>query len=163
MLLLTHLSPELHVYRNKLWRFLSAHLQSENLHTKLWAYVAAARWIASYPCPPKVVIQIFTALLRMHGTEGRYLVNKALDVLIPALPARLPSEQHKYSAWLKWTKKILTEEGHTIALAIHTYAAVIRHAPLFHPARVQFIPQMVNHSLSFRLPKLPHHPTLIPC
>ena len=143
-LLLTHLAPELSSYRNKVWRFIAGHLQSENTQTKLWAYVAASRWIAAYPLPAKLVTTVFTALLRMDKVETKYLVNKALDVLIPALPERLPNDHHRYSAWLKWTKKILTEEGHAIPLAIHIYSALIRHAPLFYPARLQFIPGMIN-------------------
>ena len=144
VVLLTHLSPELHVYRHKLWRFITAHLQSENTQTKLWAYVAACRFIASYPCPAKVVVQVFTALLRMDKVETKYLVNKALDLLIPALPDRLPNDRHRYSAWLRWTKKILTEEGTAIPLSIHIYSALIRHAPLFYTSRIQFIPAMIN-------------------
>ena len=144
VVLLSHLSPELHCHRNKLWRFLGVHLSSDNTQTKLWAYVAACRWIASYPCAAKLVIPVFTALLRMEKTETKYLVNKALDLLIPALPERLPSDRHRYSAWLKWTKKILTEEGTAIPLSIHIYSALIRHAPLFYPSRFQFIPAMIN-------------------
>ena len=139
-----YLPQELDSYRKDIVRFAWTHLKSDTSLTKLWAYVCMSRFIASYPCPSKIVIQVFTALLRIHAPETRYYVNKALDILIPSLPKRLPNEHHRYSAWLKWTKKILTEEGHQLPLAIHIYAALIRHAPLFYPSRLQFIPAMIN-------------------
>ena len=142
--LMRYLPQELDSYRKDIVRFAWTHLKSDTSLTKLWAYVCMSRFIASYSCPSKIVIQVFTALLRIHAPETRYYVNKALDVLIPSLPKRLPNEHHRYSAWLKWTKKILTEEGHQLPLAIHIYAALIRHAPLFYPSRLQFIPAMIN-------------------
>ena len=144
-LLLAHLSQELEQYRKDVLRFAWALLKSDNSVTRLWAYVCMARYIAaSYQLPAKYVTQVFTSLLRMHGAEHKALVNKALDIVIPSLPRRLPAEPHRYSAWLKWSKKILTEEGGSLLLSIHVYAVIIRHARLFYPARLQFIPAMIN-------------------
>lgn len=44
-----------------------------------------------------------------------YLVKQALDILMPALPRRLPLGENKIPIWIRYTKKILVEEGHISA------------------------------------------------
>lgn len=57
------------------------------------------------------------ALLRAHQPEVRSLVRQGLDIITPALPRRLPPGKHKYPAWVKWTKRIIVDEGiHRFAL-----------------------------------------------
>ena len=55
--------------------------------------------------------------------ECRDLVRLALDSLVPALPVRLKAEEFQKA--LKWTKKVMLEEGHSAATQItHVWTLV---------------------------------------
>ena len=87
---------------------------------------------------------MFVALLRTCQPENRVLVRQALDVLMPALPKRLPLGEYKIPIWIRYTKKILLEEGHSVPNSIHIFQLLVRHSDLFYTCRGQFVPQMVN-------------------
>jgi len=72
------------------------------------------------------------------------LVKQALDILMPALPRRLPLGDSRMPIWIRYTKKILVEEGHSIPNLIHIFQLIVRHSDLFYSCRAQFVPQMVN-------------------
>lgn len=95
---------------------------------------------------------MFVALLRACQTESRALVKQALDVLMPALPNRLPQEEQKIPMWVRYTKKILVEEGHSLPHLIHIFHLFVRHPNLFYPSRAQFVPQMVSSLQRLGLP-----------
>lgn len=80
------------------------------------------------------------------------LVKQALDILMPALPRRLPSGDSRMAIWIRYTKKILVEEGHSIPNLIHIFQLIVRHADLFYSSRAQFVPQMVNSLSRLGLP-----------
>ena len=61
---------------------------------------------------------------------------------MPALPLRLPLPD--FVKAIKWTKKIMYEEGHALPQLIHMWQLIVRHPQLFFPYRAQFVPQMVN-------------------
>lgn len=63
-------------------------------------------------------------------------------MLVPALPNRLPLPD--FIKAIKWTKKIMYEEGHALPQLIHMWQLIIRHPLLFYSYRTQFVPQMVN-------------------
>ena len=81
------------------------------------------------------------------------LVKQALDILIPALPRRLPMGEYKIPLWIRYTKKILVEEGHSVANLIHIFQLIVRHSDLFYGCRAQFVPQMVNSPSRLGLPQ----------
>jgi transformation/transcription domain-associated protein len=81
------------------------------------------------------------------------LVKQALDILIPALPRRLPLGDYKIPLWIRYTKKILVEEGHSVANLIHIFQLIVRHSDLFYSCRAQFVPQMVNSLSRLGLPQ----------
>ena len=93
-------------------------------------------------------MQVFVALLRTCQPENKLLVKQALDILMPALPRRLPLGDSQMPVWIRYTKKILVEEGHSIPNLIHIFQLIVRHSDLFYSCRAQFVPQMVN-SLSW--------------
>lgn len=119
--------------------------------------------LAAKICP---VAQVYVALLRAYQPEAKHLVRKALDILMPALPKRLPAGDHRYPTWIKWTKKIIVEEGHLVPQLIHIWSVlsselvcfslrswlpcvsepprnlIVRHPTLFYSSRTQFVPQM---------------------
>jgi transformation/transcription domain-associated protein len=80
------------------------------------------------------------------------LVKQALDILVPALPQRLPMGDSRMPIWIRYTKKILAEEGHSIPNLIHIFQLIVRHSDLFYSCRAQFVPQMVNSVNRFGLP-----------
>mmetsp|Transcript_18261 Transcript_18261/g.56203 ORF Transcript_18261/g.56203 Transcript_18261/m.56203 type:complete len:2156 (-) Transcript_18261:318-6785(-) len=140
--LIEHLGQELVEHRKDLIKFAWNHLKSEDSLSKQWAYVNVCRFVATYETPPKIILQVYVALLRTFQPEARELVKVALDVLIPALPKRLPMAD--FIKAIKWTKKIMYEEGHALAQLVHMWQLVVRHPTLFFPYRSQFMPQMVN-------------------
>ena len=80
------------------------------------------------------------------------LVKQALDILMPALPRRLPLGDSRMPIWIRYTKKILVEEGHSIPNLIHIFQLLVRHSDLFYSCRAQFVPQMVNSLSRLGLP-----------
>lgn len=93
------------------------------------------------------------ALLRTCQPENRVLVKQALDILMPALPRRLPLGEYKIPIWIRYTKKILVEEGHSVPNLIHIFQLLVRHSDLFYACRAQFVPQMVNSLSRLGLPQ----------
>lgn len=80
------------------------------------------------------------------------LVKQALDILMPALPRRLPLGDIRMPIWIRYTKKILVEEGHSVPNLIHIFQLIVRHSDLFYSCRAQFVPQMVNSLSRLGLP-----------
>ena len=80
------------------------------------------------------------------------LVKQALDILMPALPRRLPPGDNRMPIWIRYTKKILVEEGHSMPNLIHIFQLIVRHSDLFYGCRAQFVPQMVNSLSRLGLP-----------
>ena len=81
-------------------------------------------------------LQVFVALLRTCQPDARRaLVRQALDVLTPALVRRLSSGDSKYPMWVRYAKKVLVEEGHSLAHMIHIWQLLVRHADLFYTSR----------------------------
>jgi len=143
--MIQHIPNELIDHRKELIKFAWSHLKSEDTVGKLCAYVNVCRFIEVYETPSKIILQVYVALLRTFQPEAKALVKEALDILTPALPKRLPpAENHKYPSWIKWTKKIIVEEGHSLSQLIHIWQLLVRHPQLFYNCRAQFVPQMVN-------------------
>lgn len=85
---------------------------------------------------------MYVALLRTCQNEHKDLVQMSLDTLVPALPKRLRSDD--FVKAMKWTKKVVFEEGHTLPQLIHVWNIIVRHSSIFYPFRSHFIPQMVS-------------------
>ncbi|RLN91504.1 hypothetical protein BBJ28_00006450 [Nothophytophthora sp. Chile5] len=141
-LLIQHMSKYVTDHRKEVIKFAWNHLKAQDLTSKLWAYVNVCRFISVYDTPPKIVLQVYVALLRTHEMDARFLVRKAFDILLPALPSRLPSNE--FIKAIKWTKKIAYEEGHVLGQLVHIWFLIVRHPALFYPFRGQFVPLMVN-------------------
>ena len=83
------------------------------------------------------------------------MVRASLDVLLPALPRRLPQGDAKHPIWIRYTKKILVEEGHAtahLAYLAHLYRTLARHPALFAPSAGQFVLQMAASLSRLALP-----------
>eukprot|EP00958_Prasinococcus_capsulatus_P028071 scaffold6247_cov416-Prasinococcus_capsulatus_cf.AAC.17 len=155
-LLIRHVPDSLLPYRKELIKFGWNHLKREDYVGKWWAFVNIAHFLQAYQAPEKIILQVFVALLRTCQPESRQLVRQALDVLTPALPVRMAQGEHRYPMWIRYTKKTLVEEGHSLPHLVHVWQLVVRHSSLYFSSRAQFVPQMVN-SLS-RLGLAPNSP-----
>lgn len=139
--LIKHMPGDLGRHRKELIKFGWGHLKREDSYAKHWAFVNVTTFFRAYQAPGKIVLQVYVALLRACQPEGRELVHQALDILTPALPRRLshnPSD-HKFPIWIRYTKKVLLEEGHNTNNVIHILHLIARHQELFFIARSQFV------------------------
>ncbi|KAJ3191208.1 hypothetical protein HK101_007980 [Irineochytrium annulatum] len=145
--LLVQFAPQIiNESRRDVIKFAWNHLKLDDVTCKQAAYVLLARFIEQYDTPSKIVIQIFVALLRAHQAEGRVLVKQALDILIPVLPRRITTTANdsRIPTWVRWTRKIIVEEGNTSSQLVTIYQLLIRHADLFYKSKDHFIPQIVS-------------------
>eukprot|EP01117_Protostelium_nocturnum_P005733 TRINITY_DN206_c0_g1_i10.p1 TRINITY_DN206_c0_g1~~TRINITY_DN206_c0_g1_i10.p1 ORF type:complete len:889 (+),score=318.38 TRINITY_DN206_c0_g1_i10:1235-3901(+) len=139
-LLIKNPTPGLLEHRKDLIKFAWGFLKSDDLATKQHAYLMVSRFVEVFETPPKIVLQVYNALIKTHQVEAKALVKTALDVLVPKLNDRLKGIHD----WIKWTKKIIVEEGYSMVQLIHILQLIHRHYTLFYPARGQFVPHMVN-------------------
>ncbi|KAJ0907922.1 putative non-specific serine/threonine protein kinase [Helianthus annuus] len=152
-LLLKYLQTDLVHHRKELIKFGWNHLKREESASKQWAFVNVCHFLEAYQAPEKIILQVFVALLRTCQPENKMLVKQALDILMPALPRRLPiGDNSRMPIWIRYTKKILVEEGHSIPNLIHIFQLIVRHSDLFYSCRAQFVPQMVNSLSRLGLP-----------
>ncbi|CAN4078750.1 unnamed protein product [Withania somnifera] len=151
-LLLKYLQTDLVHHRKELIKFGWNHLKREDSASKQWAFVNVCHFLEAYQAPEKIILQVFVALLRTCQPENKMLVKQALDILMPALPRRLPLGDSRMPIWIRYTKKILVEEGHSIPNLIHIFQLIVRHSDLFYSCRAQFVPQMVNSLSRLGLP-----------
>lgn len=149
-LLIEFMGRELVEHRKELIKFAWNHLKSEDNTSKQWAYVNVCRFISVYETPSKIILQVYVALLRTFQPEAKELVRVALDILVPALPLRLPAND--FIKAIKWTKKIMYEEGHALPQLIHMWHIISNHPRIFYSYRSQFVPHIVNSLNKLGLP-----------
>ena len=128
----------------------------EDVNTKNWAYQATCRFISVYEAPPRIIHQVYIALLRAYQPEAKDLVRLSLDLLIPALLRRLDAEDFRRA--IKYTNKVMYEEGgHSIPQLTHIFQTIVRHPDMFYYHRHLFVPQMVNSLNRIGLPASSPH------
>ncbi|KAJ3029169.1 UNVERIFIED_CONTAM: hypothetical protein HDU68_012852 [Siphonaria sp. JEL0065] len=126
-------------------------IKVEDVTCKQAAYVLLANFIHEYETPPKIATQIYVALLKAHQSEIRVLVKQALDILLPVAPKRIvaPTASNvdaktQIPTWARWTKKVISEDGHNMSQLLTLYQLLIRHSELFYPYRDHFIGNIVS-------------------
>ena len=62
--------------------------------------------------------------MKAHAAEARTVVKQALEILTPAMPVRMEDGNNMLT---HWTKKIIVEEGHTLAQLVHMLQLLVRH------------------------------------
>lgn len=131
-------------------KFAWSYIKVDDITCKQAAYVVLARFFFEFTTPSKIIIQVFVALLRSHQAEVRLLVRQALDVLLPILPERIPTNANSagtgsgLSIWVRWTRRVIIEDGHTSSQLVTIYQLITRHPSLFYDSRDAFIPQIVS-------------------
>ncbi|KAJ3074848.1 hypothetical protein HDU98_010028 [Podochytrium sp. JEL0797] len=123
-------------------------IKVEDVTCKQATYVLLSNFIHEYETPPKIATQIYVALLKAHQAETRVLVKQALDVMLPVASKRVVapggSGESKLPTFIRWTKKIISEDGHNLSQLLTLYQLLIRHAELFYPFRDHFIGNIVS-------------------
>ncbi|KAM7251269.1 hypothetical protein ACFE04_023152 [Oxalis oulophora] len=150
-LLLKYLQDELVIHRKELIKFSWNNMKRDDGTSRQWAFVSVCHFLDAYQAPEKIILQVFIALLKTHEPENNILVKQALDVLMPALPKRLPLDS-RMPLWIRYIKKVLVEESHSTPNLVHVFQLIIRHSDLFYKFRSQFVPQMVNSLSRIGLP-----------
>ncbi|TPX61909.1 hypothetical protein PhCBS80983_g00781 [Powellomyces hirtus] len=138
--------------RKDVIKFAWNNLKVEDVICKQAAYVLLARFIEEYETPPKIVAQIYVALLRAHQSDtpqGRVLVRQALDILVPILPKRIGTNvageaQSALPLYVRWTRKIIVEDGHSFAQLVTLYQLLVRYPDLFYDYRSVFVAQITK-------------------
>lgn len=112
----------------------------EDMIAKQAAYTSTAYFIAAFDTPAKLVTQVFVALLKANQLDIRFMVREALDTLAPVLDERLgaPTE------WLKWPRRVLSEDGFVVTQVLNVYQFIVHHSELFYVARDQFVPNIIT-------------------
>ncbi|CAF1404222.1 unnamed protein product, partial [Didymodactylos carnosus] len=77
-------------------------------------------------------LQVFHSLLKSHALDAKLIVRQAIDILVPALPLRM---EDGYEMLAHWTKKMITDEGHSNVQLIHVLTIVVRHQQIYYPVR----------------------------
>ncbi|KAJ3121303.1 hypothetical protein HK098_003792 [Nowakowskiella sp. JEL0407] len=156
-LLVQHASNTVEVARKDVIKYAWHNLKYDDIICKQAAYVLLARFVHAFDTPAKIVNQIFVHLLKVQQQEVRILVKLALDILLPALPIRTQQPVSSSGApsspyWIRWIKRILTEEGQNSVMQIVTiYQCMIKHADLFYESRDQFVAPIISILVKFGL------------
>lgn len=109
--------------------------------TKYHGHLLLAHIIAKFAIHKRIVLQVFHSLLKAHAVEARTVVKQALEILTPAMPARMEDGNTMLT---HWTKKIIVEEGHTLAQLVHMLQLLVRHYKVYYPVRHHLIQHMVS-------------------
>ena len=109
--------------------------------TKYHGHLLLAHIIAKFAIHKKIVLQVFHSLLKAHAVEARTVVRQALEILTPAMPARMEDGNQMLT---HWTKKIIIEEGHTLAQLVHMLQLMCRHHHIYYPVRHHLISHIVS-------------------
>ena len=130
-------------FRKDIIKFSWNYIKLDDNITKQVAYVTTSYFISVFEIPAQLVTQVFVALLRTHQNDSRFLVRQALDVLAPIMPARLDDEDSR-NGWLKWPRRVLSEDGFNVTQVINVYQFIVQHPDLFFPVREHFISNIIT-------------------
>jgi transformation/transcription domain-associated protein len=142
--------PQTH--KKEIIRFAWSHFKNEDITAKQSAYLLICRFIEVYETPDKIILQVYVALLKSYQPEAKQLVRDALDIMTPTLDKKFVSQDPPH--WIKWTRKVIIEDGHSLPLLIHVLQLIVRHTDIFYKYRGQFV-QHISNSLA-RIGLLPN-------
>lgn len=141
-LLLEFASASLDEHRKELIKFSWGLLKNEDTVCKNWAYLNVCRFIAAFDTPPKIILQVYVALIKSYQHEARGLVRSATAVLVPAMLKRLPAED--LDKVTECTSRILNEEANNAPQMAHVLHIVVSHPDLFRKCRENLAKHMIN-------------------
>lgn len=140
-LLLEHMPVEdIAEYRKDLLKFIWSILKENDVATKYHAFLAVTRFISVFETPSKVILQVYHSLLK--DASERSMVRMAMDVLLPALPMRLGSDDLETA--LKHTLKVMREDGHSLPLMAHLWETITLHPEVYVRHKCDFLPSLIQ-------------------
>lgn len=149
-ILLEFVPQHLKDHGNDIVKFCLSHLKSEDASCKSWAYLVLCRHISAMDTAPKLIQQVYGALIRAHQPEGKEIIRAALDLLVPALESRLPESERKKA--IEFTNRVMFEEVNSIPQLAHIWTMVVSHSDVFYVNRNQFVRYMINSLTRLGLP-----------
>ncbi len=155
-LLLQYAPDAVRPYKKEIIKFAWTRMKHADVSIKAWAYLCCARFIAIIDPTPRVTVQIYVQLLKSHQPETRPLARRALDCLLAVLPDRVVN-QNGMSKCMRWTKKIINEEGGSSTgyqQLAHAWQAITKRPLVYYPHRSYLVAIMLQ-SLS-KLGLAPH-------
>jgi transformation/transcription domain-associated protein len=127
-----------------------SYIKTPDTTTKTAAHCLIAQFLSVFDSKPKILMPIYSTLLRSHQVEARGLVKDALNVLTPMLPQRCPTLEGGVHPWIRATRHIMVEDSHSsMSQLTHVYSLIIRFPDVFFERRDLFMSTMVA-----SLPKL---------
>jgi transformation/transcription domain-associated protein len=137
-------------HKTRVIKFSWGLLKSEDTSCKNWAYLNVCAYISAFDTPPKVVVQVYAALIRLHQHEGKGYVRTALSILLSSLQRRLEKEHmHKI---VESTSRIIYEEGNNIPQLAHIWQTIVTHPDIYSESCCLFMKHMVNSLTRLGLP-----------
>ena len=155
-LLLQYAPDAVRPYKKEIIKFAWTRMKHTDVSIRAWAYLCCARFIAIIDPTPRVTVQIYVQLLKSHQPETRPLARRALDCLLAVLPDRVVN-QNGLSKCMRWTKKIINEEGGSSTgyqQLAHAWQAITKRPLVYYPHRSYLVAIMLQ-SLS-KLGLAPH-------
>jgi hypothetical protein len=143
-LLLEYVPGYVEDFRKDMIKFCWGLLKSDDTSCKSWAYLVVCRFISVFETPPKIILQVYLALLRSHQQEGKELVRRALDLLVPSLRKRL--EDDAFRKVIEYTNPFTPnfEEGNSVPQLAHIWYTIVHQPEVFYSHRHQFVRYMIN-------------------
>jgi hypothetical protein len=120
-------------YRRGLIRLPWSYLKDDTSPVRFSAYVMVCQFMSTMTCPEKIYLQVYTAMIKAWQPEGRQQIHEALDLILPLLPSKLHDPGAKVPMWIRWTKRSLIEDGHSLGNLVHILQFIVRHRTLFQP------------------------------
>lgn len=108
--------------------------------SKQAAYISIVHFIRAFETPPKLVMQVFVALLKANQSDIKYMVRQSLDLIAPYLNKALGTDKE----WISWTRRVLSEDGFSVTQVFNIYQFIVNHPELFYASRDQFIPNIIT-------------------
>lgn len=129
-------------YRKDIVKFCWGLLKSDDVTCKGWAYFVVSLFIKFFETPSKIVVQVYMALLRSHQQEGKDLVKRALDELVPVLPQRLSPDEFKRV--VERTSHLMLEESNSSPQQAHIIQMLVNSPKIFFESHQRFVGYLVN-------------------
>ena len=136
-------------HRKDVFRFSWSLLKTDDLTCKNWAYLNVCRFIAAFGSPPKIILQVYGALVRLYHHDGRALVRSSVGFLLPAIQQRFgPAEMQKIA---ENTGRILSEDSGNTLQAAHLWYAITTHPSVYVKFRFELVGQIMTSLSRFGL------------
>ena len=149
-LLLDHMKTDLGQHQKTILKFAWDVMKGDDTKAKAWASITISKFIILFDAPAKIILRVYTTLLRSHHAETSDIVRTALDILVPALEDKLSNDE--YFSMVKGTIKILFDESDSIPQLSHLWHTVVRHRHTFSRFRDKLMPHLISSLNKLGLP-----------